>query len=465
MQILLIFALVLSIALAENVPSQPVSDLGLRLSLSLAAMLLAPLFAFATSSIVIGSLRRNEVCTALVQRKFARLRNIHSLLWLALAVVTLWQLGWVQIVRFNWSLASVALVDDVLILFPLLGSLILSWAAFYDADRGIDFSSTTISASKPEYASRAEYLALHTRHNLLLLLVPVLGVFAVQDLVRWCRPQISEDVQVGTLLLLVIAIALFFPVVLRHIWSTAPLSTGPLKERLTEQSRRSGFKITKFFVWQTNRMMVNAAVAGLIRPWRYVFFTDALVERFTEEEVEAVLAHEIGHVRRHHVLDRLLALLLPVLMWNVLANLFPSLPQAIQNGLQDWGVGAPWQATLLSPLLLIVYAATVFAAHARLLEHEADLFAVHALCPDTCDPEIGCRRVVAVLEKLARVGGIKLEKRSWLHPAICERINFLHQVADHPSIGRRFEIRMRLRRAVMGGGFVVLLLCLAVASA
>jgi len=465
MQILLILALVVSIAVAENAPQQPVSDSGLRLLLSLAAMLVAPLFAFATSSIVVSSLRRNDTCSTQVRKRFARLRNVHALLWLGLAMVILWQLGWAQMVRFNWSLGGVLLVDDLLVLFPLLSSLVLSWAAFYDADRKIDFSSASSLSHGPKYASRFQYLALHARHHLALLLVPVLGVFAVQDLVRWAEPQISDAVQAWILLFPVVALALFFPVALRWIWQTAPLECGALKDRLAEQSRRSGLGTTKFFIWQTNRMMVNAAVAGMVRPWRYVFFTDALLDRFTDSEIEAVLAHEIGHVRRHHVLDRLLAFLLPVLLWYVLCQTFPAIPQALQSGLHYLGANASWQSALLAPLVLVFYAATVFAAHAKLLEYEADLFAVRTLCEGGQEYAVSCRQLVSVLEKLSRVGGIRRETRTWLHPSIAERISLLLHAAEVPTIATRFELRMYFRRTAMLLAFVVLAVYLAFGSA
>ena len=47
--------------------------------------------------------------------------------------------------------------------------------------------------------------------------------------------------------------------------------------------------------------MANAMIVGLV-PWlRYVIFTDRLLEEFSEDEIEAVFGHEIGHVRHQHM--------------------------------------------------------------------------------------------------------------------------------------------------------------------
>ena len=47
--------------------------------------------------------------------------------------------------------------------------------------------------------------------------------------------------------------------------------------------------------------MINGAVMGAITPVRYILLTDALLETLPRERVEAVMAHELAHVRRHHI--------------------------------------------------------------------------------------------------------------------------------------------------------------------
>ena len=89
-----------------------------------------------------------------------------------------------------------------------------------------------------------------------------------------------------------------------------------------------GVRCRDFKIWQTDRQVLNAAVAGLLPSMRYVFVTDALLLYLRDDEMEAVIAHELGHVRRRHLLLRLLLLSLP--LW-IAANF-----QAFSPQVTDW---------------------------------------------------------------------------------------------------------------------------------
>jgi STE24 endopeptidase len=171
-----------------------------------------------------------------------------------------------------------------------------------------------------------------------------------------------------------------------------------------------------------------------------VFFSDALLECFDDEEIEAVLAHEIGHVRRHHLAWRMLAIAVPVVAWFFVARFFPAVPAAANDLAGALGIGSDVWATAIGPITLLIYALTMFAAHSRLLEHDADLFAAKL-----CNRDLhqgGYDRVARVLDKLARVGGLGHHGRSWLHPTIADRIGFLLTAADCPAAAERFDRRM-----------------------
>ena len=48
--------------------------------------------------------------------------------------------------------------------------------------------------------------------------------------------------------------------------------------------------------------MITAGVMGLIKQFRYILVTRSLLQRLTPYEIEAVIAHEIGHVKKKHLL-------------------------------------------------------------------------------------------------------------------------------------------------------------------
>ena len=54
-------------------------------------------------------------------------------------------------------------------------------------------------------------------------------------------------------------------------------------------------------VWRTHSNMGNAAVMGILPHMRYVLLSDLLLETMTDEQIEAVFAHEMGHVVHRHM--------------------------------------------------------------------------------------------------------------------------------------------------------------------
>jgi STE24 endopeptidase len=85
-----------------------------------------------------------------------------------------------------------------------------------------------------------------------------------------------------------------------------PLSDAELRARVEALIERCGFSSRGVFVMDGSRRSShgNAYFTGFGRNKRIVLF-DTLVERLSAEQVEAVLAHELGHYRLHHIRQRL----------------------------------------------------------------------------------------------------------------------------------------------------------------
>lgn len=107
-----------------------------------------------------------------------------------------------------------------------------------------------------------------------------------------------------------------FTVLITWAWPTfiaplfnkfTPLSDEELKQRTEALLQRCGFSSKGVFVMDGSRRSVhgNAYFTGVGRNKRIVFF-DTLVERLQGPEIEAVLAHELGHFKLHHVRSRLI---------------------------------------------------------------------------------------------------------------------------------------------------------------
>ncbi len=81
-----------------------------------------------------------------------------------------------------------------------------------------------------------------------------------------------------------------------------PLDNNTLKDRLLKLCETCGIGIKKVFEIQLSKetRKANAAVAGLGRS-RRILLGDTLLENYADDEIEAIFAHELGHVCMHHV--------------------------------------------------------------------------------------------------------------------------------------------------------------------
>ena len=105
-------------------------------------------------------------------------------------------------------------------------------------------------------------------------------------------------------------ILIIYPTVIAPLFNKfEPLPDESLKQRVQALMARCGFAAKGLFVMDGSRRSAhsNAYFTGLVAAKRVVFF-DTLLKRLTPGEVEAVLAHELGHFKLRHVPKRMLTL-------------------------------------------------------------------------------------------------------------------------------------------------------------
>jgi STE24 endopeptidase len=354
-------------------------------------------------------------------------------------------------------------LDEALLLLPLLGPLLLSWAAYYEVDRWLRRREVDgeNDASRPESDStaaprvwtRGEYVAYQSRTHLMLVLAPLVPLVATQDVLQLAAPELMAGKSAWLALLPPLAaVVIGFPWLLRRMWKAAPLPAGPLRCLLEQSAHRWGLRVRDIMVWNTERMVVNAAVAGFVPGWRYVFLSDALIEHFSPSEMEAVFGHEVGHIRHRHLLLRALVLLAPLSALSLVHVAWPQGFDGWQPSTFAW-IGP----TALSGLAVVtvagLYVAAVFGYCSRRFERQADLFGCRiASTADGAGSAAnltphGVRTFIGALEKLAVLNGISRDARSWQHDSIAHRVAFLEQVATDP-LG---EVRCHRQVRLLGG--------------
>ncbi len=192
-------------------------------------------------------------------------------------------------------------------------------------------------------------------------------------------------------------LALFlYPTVIAPLFNKfTPLQDAQLKQRIESLLERCGFASSGLFVMDGSKRSAhgNAYFTGFGRAKRIVFF-DTLLEKLAPQEIEAVLAHELGHFRHRHVIKRiaLSAALSLAFLW--------LLGQLID---QPWfyaglgvGSGNTAMGLLLFSMVLPVFLlplAPLTSALSRKHEYEADAYAAQ---------QTAAADLVAALVKLYR---------------------------------------------------------------
>ena len=174
-------------------------------------------------------------------------------------------------------------------------------------------------------------------------------------------------------------VLLIYPTFIAPLFNKfSPLADRDLVARVEALLERCGFRSSGLYVMDGSKRSShgNAYFTGFGAAKRIVFF-DTLLARLAPGEVEAVLAHELGHFRRHHVWKRIAVLFAAsfALLW-VLGRLIDE-PWFYQ------GLNVSTQSTATA-LVLFVLVAPVFtfflnpllALHSRRHEFEADAYAV-----------------------------------------------------------------------------------------
>jgi STE24 endopeptidase len=209
----------------------------------------------------------------------------------------------------------------------------------------------------------------------------------------------------------------------------SPMADGEMKSRIEKLIERCGFTSNGLLVMDGSKRSShgNAYFTGFGKSKRIVFF-DTLLERLEIPEIEAVLAHELGHFRRRHVFKRLawtFAVSL-VLLWIL---------GAVKD--QAWfymGLNVAYPATDAMALALFFMVVPVFlfpiqpllAMYSRKHEFEADEYACSYAPP---------RDLVTALVKLYKDNASTLTPdplhSAWYdsHPPAAVRIERLQQLA------------------------------------
>jgi STE24 endopeptidase len=225
--------------------------------------------------------------------------------------------------------------------------------------------------------------------------------------------------------LIFIPLLIFFtqiaPVVLFPLfYKFVPLQNEELKQRLVRLGERSGTRVRGVYEWKLSEKSkkANAALTGLGRT-RRIILADTLLQDYDGDEIEAVLAHELGHHVHRHMMKMIVVQFAVTLLGFWAANevlRYAIVDQNLYASMTDFA-NLPLLALVFSFLSLLLMPA--LNAYSRYAERQADLYcwkSVPSIAP-----------YVSAMKKLNK------QNLGESHPSRMVEILF----HSHPSIGNR----------------------------
>jgi STE24 endopeptidase len=219
--------------------------------------------------------------------------------------------------------------------------------------------------------------------------------------------------------------------------------------------------------------MGNAVVMGLIPQVRYILLSDLLLSTMSDDQIEAVFAHEVGHVMHKHMFWLVAAM-------SALMLCFVGPGQFVIDHLDklQTRMGIPQSVELI--LVMGIGAGLfwlIFGYMSRNCERQADVFAARTLqnahehsatsqfdamiqittatelpkelpgplnyqAPSSVG-EHGAAVFCSALEQVALVNNIRIEERSWCHGSIASRMKFLEDLGKEPKKTVDFDRSMK----------------------
>jgi STE24 endopeptidase len=393
-----------------------------------------------------------------------RVRFFDSVLLAAKFVVLIWFgvgvffLGWGNVVtRFmgplnHWALQFPATLVGT---FPGIAAWMALWWAQYPAERAlreqnlmIQLDSDLPLRSPPTFGS---FFMLNLRLQILFTAVPLLMILLIHDLVMVVLRLVggirnpSEALEGGVTLASAFIVFVLAPVIVRRVLNTQPLPASPLRDRLEAFCREHQLKYRDILLWKTNHNLGNAAVMGIIPQVRYILMSDLLLETMSVEQIEAVFAHEVGHIVHRHMIWYLVFFKGLMLALAVVALLAESYMRFVH--MPAW-VPMDLVMTILGAGGFLL----AFGFVSRRFERQADVFAARQLerraLATTGVMEInhvgptGARVFASALHKVAIINGLPVSGklwRNWCHGSIATRMDYLHQISNDPAQTKRFD--------------------------
>ncbi len=389
--------------------------------------------------------------------KLDRLSTMIRWSMLALFIFDVFALGWVR--WLETVLGDWILINDIAAIAPPIAVFIVGWWSYYPIDRRLREATLIrqIDSGQSVYPilTAGQYVISQCRHQLLLILLPILILRVWMKMVEhyaisWGLP---EEYDIVIVLMGSIVILLMVPLIIRYVWDTVKIPQGELRSMLTRLCDSYGVRVRELLLWRTHGRIINGAVMGFVSQLRFILLTDSLIEQLPPRQIEAVMAHELGHIRQHHIPWLVVCALGSIGLVHAICvgvicvadtafGVLSITGNSIINLVPD-GYGTYETAIELASMPAFIVWPALFGYISRRFERQADTFAVKHLAIDNNDKNntndaaannnivIDASAVAAMSDALSSVASLNhtpTNKHSWRHGSTDWRIAYLNSL-------------------------------------
>ncbi len=351
-----------------------------------------------------------------------------AILSLVLLAIDIWWLHMPAYLRSIPWLEVLPTLKSLIFLLLFVVYLTIMWFLSYNAHKGI--YRTEISRSSYVYSNISFSVPV---------LIPWVLLFGITDIVQLMPFELPKRIlndpigQIVYFLIFLMVAAIFAPLLIQRFWRCRSMEAGPDRSRIEALCRRAGVRYADIVYWPIfGGRMITAAVMGLVARFRYILVTDALLKMLNSDEVDQVIAHEIGHVKRRHLLLYLLFfigfMVISYAAYPVSALLFFSMGPILQIMalLEIDPIKLRDIATAVILLAaIVVYFRYVFGYFMRNFERQADVY-VFELFPTA-------RPLISTFDKIVLSSGQPADKPNWHHFSIKQRVDYLWRCERFPA--------------------------------
>ena len=382
--------------------------------------------------------------------RFTSLLTRHAILAILLFAVNVYGLS-LPSFGAAWKLFVIfPTLQAILFVIIFVGYMAILWACAHQSYQNLYHSRI----------SRRAYVISNISFAMPVLL-PWVALSSVSDLIQILPYEALKIFlsnpfgEVLFFLVFLFAVALVGPLLIQKFWQCKPLELGTHRSRIESLCRSVNLGYRNILHWPIfEGRIITAGVMGLIKRFRFILVTRALLDLLEPDEIDAVIAHEIGHVKHRHLLYYLfffvgymvISFSLLDLIVYALIYLDPTLQVFNRIGFSAVGLTSLTFGLGIIAVFLI-YFRFIFGFFMRNFERQADAYVFTMFGR--------AESLINTLEKIAVSGRQSPDKPNWHHFSINQRIDFLKKCDRDRSLIEKHKLKIRKSLGIYLLGLVV----------